>query len=290
MSIHAPISPRGVAHAFPDSARVAFAAAYPDRSAKIGHDLVGHPLLTREAIAALAERLPASSIEYNAGKLPKGIAPEDTPQNGLSVGDTIRTIDTNGSWMVLKNVEQDPAYAALLDMALADLEPIVARRTGAMLHREAFLFFTSPDSVTPFHMDPEHNILLQIEGEKAMTVFPAGDDSLVPPQQSEAFHGGAHRNLRWDPAFAGKGETVRLTPGDAIMVPVKAPHFVENGPAVSISFSITWRSARSVAEGELHSLNGKMRRWKLPTARIGGAPERSAMRLFVGRVLRRLGV
>src|SRR3546814_7623125 len=46
-------------------------------------------------------------------------------------------------------------------------------------------------------------------------------------------------------------------PGEALLVPVKAPHFVQNGPAVSISFSITWRSERSVAEGELHSLNAR---------------------------------
>jgi hypothetical protein len=28
--------------------------------------------------------------------------------------------------------------------------------------------------VTPFHFDPEHNILLQIRGRKTMTIFPAG--------------------------------------------------------------------------------------------------------------------
>jgi hypothetical protein len=275
---------------FSEDARTAFAAAYPDRATKLGHGLAGHALLTLEALAGLAERMPADRVEYNLGKLPLGVRPEDTPSNGLTLGETIRTIESNGSWAVLKNVERDADYGALLDRALAELAPIVERETGPMLHREAFIFLSSPGSVTPFHMDPEHNILLQIRGEKTMTVFPAGDEELVPAVQSEAFHAGGHRNLDWRDAFRDRGMAVTLLPGDAIHVPVKAPHFVENGPAVSVSLSVTWRSDRSVAEGELHSLNGLLRRRRLPVGRIGARPEAQGMRRIAYRIMRKLGV
>jgi hypothetical protein len=273
---------------FPPEAIAAFAAAYPDAPARLTHRLAGHPLLSRAALAALADRLPASSMEYNLGVLPLGVRAEDMPANGLDAAGTIRTIDANRSWIVLKNVEQDAAYAALLDGALADLAPIVARATGPMLHREAFLFLSSPGSVTPFHMDPEHNILLQIAGEKVMTVFPAGDPAIVPPARSEAFHAGGHRNLPWEDRFAATGEPVRLTPGDAVLVPVKAPHHVRNGDAVSISLSVTWRSERSVAEGELHDLNRRLRRRGLPRIVVGRRPERQSLARLGYRVLRRL--
>lgn len=275
---------------FSEDARTAFAAAYPDRATKLGHGLAGHALLTLEALAGLAERMPADRVEYNLGKLPLGVRPEDTPSNGLTLGETIRTIESNGSWAVLKNVERDADYGALLDRALAELAPIVEQETGPMLHREAFIFLSSPGSVTPFHMDPEHNILLQIRGEKTMTVFPAGDEELVPAVQSEAFHAGGHRNLDWRDAFRDRGMAVTLLPGDAIHVPVKAPHFVENGPAVSVSLSVTWRSDRSVAEGELHSLNGLLRRRRLPVGRIGARPEAQGMRRIAYRIMRKLGV
>lgn len=275
---------------FSEDARTAFAAAYPDRATKLGHGLAGHALLTLEALAGLAERMPADRVEYNLGKLPLGVRPEDTPSNGLTLGETIRTIESNGSWAVLKNVERDADYGALLDRALAELAPVVERETGPMLHREAFIFLSSPGSVTPFHMDPEHNILLQIRGEKTMTVFPAGDEELVPAVQSEAFHAGGHRNLDWRDAFRDRGMAVTLLPGDAIHVPVKAPHFVENGPAVSVSLSVTWRSDRSVAEGELHSLNGLLRRRRLPVGRIGARPEAQGMRRIAYRIMRKLGV
>ncbi|HEX7742792.1 MAG TPA: cupin-like domain-containing protein [Sphingobium sp.] len=286
MTAHSPIK---AAQAFPDNTRKDFAAAYPDRAVKLAHGLVGHQLLTIEALALLGERMPVSSAEFNLGKLPLGVRAEDTPSNGLTLGETIRTIETNGSWVVLKNVERDAAYGALLDAALAELAPIVERATGPMLHREAFIFLSSPGSVTPFHMDPEHNILLQIRGEKRMTVFPAGDEELTPTVQSEAFHAGGHRNLAWREDFLGRGTAVTLLPGDAIHVPVKAPHFVENGPAVSISLSVTWRSDRSVAESELHGLNALLRRRGLPTGRIGAQPEKQRVRRFAYRIMRKLG-
>lgn len=286
MTAHSPIK---AACAFPAEALAAFAAAYPDRTAKLSHGLVGHELLTIEALALLGERMPVGSVEYNLGKLPLGVRPEDTPANGLTLGETIRTIETNGSWVVLKNVERDAAYGALLDEALGELAPVVERETGPMLNRESFIFLSSPGSVTPFHMDPEHNILLQIRGKKTMTVFPAGDEELVPATQSEAFHAGGHRNLVWQDHFRARGLPVTLQPGDAIHVPVKAPHFVENGAAVSISLSVTWRSERSVAESELHGLNSMMRRRGWPTGRISARPERQAVRRLAYRVMRKLG-
>lgn len=274
---------------FPDSALTAFAGAYPDHAAKLCHRLTDHALLTLDALALLAGRMPPEAVEYNLARLPLGVRPEDTPSNGLTLEETIRTIESNGSWAVLKNVERDPAYAVLLDEALDELRPLVERRTGDMLHREAFLFLSSPASVTPFHMDPEHNILLQIRGEKVMTVFPAADKELVPATQSEAFHGGGHRNLIWRDDFRDRGMAITLQPGDAIHVPVKAPHFVENGPAVSISLSITWRSERSVAEGELHSFNALLRRRGLPVGRISATPEAQTVRRLAYRVIRKLG-
>jgi hypothetical protein len=159
-----------------------------------------------------------------------------------------------------------------------------------MHQREAYIFLSSPGSITPFHMDPEHNILLQIEGEKAMTVFPARDETLVPAVQSEGFHAGAHRNLAWDDAFLARGKAVKLVSGEAIHVPVKAPHFVKNGADVSISFSITWRSDRSIAEGELHSLNALLRRRGLPTVTVSARPEAQRLPRLLYRIMRKLGV
>ncbi len=245
--------------AFAAAARKALAAAYPERPVLLDHGLTDHPLLKLDALAALAGRIRPVDAEYNRGNLPVGLDPADTPDNGLSAEETIRGIEENGSWMVLKFVEQDPVYNALLDEALAELEPQVRAATGAMLKREAFIFISSPDSVTPFHFDPEHNILLQVRGRKTMTIFPAGDETLASGEQHETFHAGGHRNLVWRDEFAERGKSFELTAGKAVYVPVKAPHWVKNGPEVSVSFSITWRSEWSYREQYARRMNAMLR-------------------------------
>lgn len=290
MSIHQQIEPaKSQSFAFGAEALEQVAAAYPDESAHLRHRLADHPLLGLAALAQLAERMPADAVEYNRGDLPLGIRPEDTPANGLTLGETIRTIESNGSWAVLKNVERDPAYGALLDAALEDLRPIVEASTGPMLHRQAYIFITSPGSITPFHIDPEHNILLQIRSDKIMNVLPTHDMETVPPEQSESFARGGHRNLVWQDGFMDRVKAVHLAPGDAVLIPVKAPHFVRNGDGVSVSFSITWRSERSVAEGELHSLNARLRAKGMPLMRVTRAPEKQWIGRLLFRLVNRLG-
>ena len=269
----------------------AFAAIYPEAPGMVPHNLAGHPLFTLDALAQLASRMPENNVEYNRGNLPKGIANDAVPANGLSIVDTVRGIETNGSWMVLKFVEQDPAYRGLLADTLAELNPLLARTTGPMLKQEAFIFLSSPYSMTPLHFDPEHNILLQLRGTKAMTVFPGDDEEIAPPTAHEAFYAGAqHRNLPWAEHYAPRGRRFELKAGDGIHVPLMAPHFVENGPEVSISFSVTWRSAASYAEADARGMNALLRRVGMTPKSPGRYPARNLTKSTGYKVLRRLGI
>ncbi len=255
---------------FDAPARAAFLDLYPETAGWLTHRLVGHPLFELDALVKLSQRIRPVDVEQNLADLPVGVDPGELKTNGLSVEESIRSIERNGSWMVLKFVEQDPIYKALLDSVLDELAPLVEPRTGKMLQREGFIFISSPGAVTPFHMDPEHNILLQLRGEKVMTVFAPDDWDVVSPESHEAFHLGAHRNLPFDQAVADRGKPVQLRPGEAIHVPVKAPHWVKNGPEMSISFSITWRSEWSYREAQAHAMNLLMRKIGLDPA----APQR----------------
>lgn len=268
---------------FDTNARAAFSALYPERPGVFGHHLCGHDLFELDALVALSQRIRPVDVEQNLAHIPVGIDPSELKSNGLSVEDTIRSIEQNGSWMVLKFVDQDPLYRALLDTVLDEIEPLVARCTGAMLKREAFIFVSSPGAVTPFHIDPEHNILMQLRGEKVMTVFPAADPELVPGALQEAFHLGGHRNLPFHDSFAAKGTPLRLTPGDALYVPVKAPHWVQNGDAMSISLSVTWRSEWSYREADAHALNRLLRKAGLKPAMPARFPQQNNLKSIAWR-------
>lgn len=277
-------------NAFPTSARQAFTAAYPETPVKLLHNLVNEPLLTLPKLVELAAALPESDVEYNPGTLPIGIDPKDIPSPKLSIADTIRSIEENGSWMVLKMIEQHPDYATLLATTLAELEPIVAEKTGQMLTLQGFIFISSPEAVTPFHFDPEHNILLQIRGSKTMTIFPAADESIVSPEAHERFHlGQQHRNLEWQDDFSTKGTPFSLTPGEAVHVPVKSPHWVKNGPEVSISLSVTWRSAWSYEEADARALNHMLRKIGLRPSSPKRLPSNNRAKSVAFRALRKAG-
>ena len=261
-------------------------ALYPDRSGKLSHRLAGHPLLTLESLVELGGRLPREDVEYNRGDLPYGIDPDEVSGNGLSVQETIRGIEQCGSWMVLKHVDKDPAYKALLDEALGELAGVIEPVSGEMVTKVGFIFVSSPHAVTPFHLDPEHNVLLQIRGSKTMMIVP-GDESVVPPEKHEAYHVGGHRNVPWSDDYAGLGETYELEPGDAVHVPLMWPHWVKNGPEPSISFSITWKSHWIYQEAEVRGLNHLLRRAGLNPRSPAQFPQRNPAKSLAYRAIRR---
>jgi hypothetical protein len=271
--------------AFPDLSE--FVALYPEQTGKLHHALTGHPMFELAELVALAGRMRPVDVEYNRGNLPVGVDPDADILNGLNIADTITSIEQNQSWMVLKFIEQDSAYRVLLDRLLDELLPVVRPVTGEMLKREGFIFISSPGSVTPFHFDPEHNILLQLRGEKAMTVFAADDDTIVADIEHERFHTGGHRNVPWRAELASKGQIFNLKPGDAIYVPVKSPHWVQNGPQVSISLSITWRSEWSYMEADARGMNAVLRGAGLDPAAPRRFPHRNLAKSVGYRAIRK---
>jgi hypothetical protein len=274
---------------FDAAARACFAAHYPEQPHILNHGLTSHPLLEIEALAQLAEKLPITSVEYNRGDLPIGV--DGKPgSNGLTIAETIRKVAEAESWAVLKNIEQVPAYEALLLGLLDEIRPEIEAATGAMLTPQGFIFVSSPGSVTPYHFDPEHNILLQIRGTKVMTQFPAGDTRFVPDTAHETYHSGGPRELKWHDSFLEHGTEFPLAPGEALFVPVMAPHFVKNGPAPSVSLSITWRSEWSYRESDARILNAILREKGFKPAAPGRWPRQNYAKAYAFRVLRKLGL
>jgi hypothetical protein len=274
---------------FDRAARSRFAAHYPETPHILAHNLTSHPLLEIEALAQLAEKLPITSVEYNRGDLPIGV--EGKPgSNGMTIAETIRKVAEAQSWAVLKNIEQVPAYEDLLLGLLEEIRPEIEAATGAMLTPQGFIFVSSPNSVTPYHFDPEHNILLQIRGSKVMTQFPAGDARFAADTAHEAYHSGGPRELKWDDSYLPHGTAFALSPGEALFVPVMAPHFVRNGPEPSISLSITWRSEWSYRESDARVLNAILRERGFAPRAPGRWPQQNYGKAYAFRLLRKLGL
>jgi hypothetical protein len=253
----------------------------------IGHRLADHPLFALPRLMELARALPENNVEYNAGDLPISLEPERTPRNGLSAQETIRRIAECKSWMVLKYVENDPDYGDLLHRCLNEVKVHSDSIYPGMQQAEGFIFLTSPGSVTPYHMDPEHNFLLQIRGSKTIHLFNGRDRSIVTEEDLERFYGGSHRNLSFKEEYRTRAWDFVLPPGLGLHFPVTAPHFVENGPEVSISFSITFRTPDLERRSIVHNVNAYLRRRGWKPSPVGKHPWRDGFKYQAYRLWRK---
>ncbi|MCB1754256.1 MAG: cupin-like domain-containing protein [Gammaproteobacteria bacterium] len=263
----------------------AIQAGFPERHFTIKHGLDNTELFSMERLIKLAESLPVEQIEWNSGDAAVSQDPTKTPGNGLSPAETIRQIENHKSWLVLKNIETDPEYKAVLDKCLDEVETIAGKKVTGICDRAGYIFVSSPGAVTPYHMDPEHNFLMQIRGSKTMYIYDQRDREVLKEEQIEnTYYGVArHRNLEYKESFKEKEEAVTLQPGDALHVPIHAPHWVKNGDAVSISLSITFRSDQSHKAVRLHVLNARLRKLGLKPSNVGYKPAMDSLKDAVFR-------
>jgi hypothetical protein len=250
----------------------AFATAFDRSAALVAHTLDDHALLTPDAVAELADRLPAGAVEHNRGSLPAVVADGVVETIDGTPGQVARGIETNGCWMVLKNVEQDAAYAALLDTLLDQVATGLDPRHGAMRHRKGFIFLSAPGSVTPSHFDPEHNVLLQVRGCKDVTIgsFP---DATTEREELERSYAAATGTWAGCPPTSGctacgpdRACTCRSTPrtGSGTATPSR------------FSLSITFQTAVSRRAQQVHMANARLRR-------LGLTPQPPGRRVLVDR-------
>jgi hypothetical protein len=272
--------------------RQEFGDAFARRPCAVRHSLVDHPLFTLDAIADLAASLPMSSIERHPAKQPL-VVPGVSPDFEGSPAEIARNIETNGAWMVLWYIHRVPEYGRILDDCLDEVSEVIP--PGArMCRREAFLFLSAPNALTPVHFDPEHNLLLQVRGTKEMNVVLFSDREAELKELDRSFDGGG-RNLTAMPD--GEVFSFPMQPGQATYVPPFAPHWVQNGPAASISLSITFRTRLSQRHEHVHWFNARLRHLHLSPHPPGDSEARdmakagvvrtwAASRRLAGRALR----
>lgn len=246
---------------------------------RIRHHLVDDDRMNAESLAQLTEQLPADSTEHNHGALPTLHHGAPTSRAESAPAEILRSPDFLGTWLAIKNVEQDPRYRALLldclagvpDTGVADLAPH---------NQQGFVFVSAGHSVTPAHYDSEENFLLQLRGSKEITIGRWPDpDSRAREMESRQF--GGHRNLPFLPV---EPTTFRLEPGDGVYVPPNSPHFVQVSDEPSISFSVTFRTNRSDVHDNVVYLNARLRKLGLKPRPPGDGEPLDRAKSLVARI------
>jgi len=225
-------------------AESAFFAANFDREAfAFAHRLAGHPLFAPERLLELAREMAKDPIDvyYDAGDVRVDQRWDQVPACDLPVEVLLNRIETAGAWVVLSHAEKDPEYAALLDACMDEIERLSGfdlRRVSKL--RNAIVFVNSPNRISSYHIDRECNCLLQIRGTKTVHVFDRDDRDVLSAAEIERFWTVDNNAAVYKPHLADRARVFELTPGRAVHIPVNSPHWVRNGPEVSVSLSINF--------------------------------------------------
>jgi hypothetical protein len=264
------------------------AERYPHHAAVMRHYLAAEPLLGHAALAAAARALPAAQVERRVHDAADG-AGFRHHEDGRDAAAAIAAGGDDRAWIMLRGIEQLPAYRALLHRLLAELAPVIGPATGPSRDIKGFVFVSAPGTHTPLHFDAEYNILFQISGTKIFATYPPAPPFLGLAQR-EAYHLAGENMLAWSQDFAAAEQQHHLTPGDALFVPFAAPHRVLAGDAPSVSLSVTWQSRASRAAGDALALNPVLRRWGLPAHDPAAARGAPWLRAAASRIGQRIGL
>ena len=260
-----------------------FSTNFNRRPFFIDHNLIDHPLFLLPRLLELSRILPDEHVIYHSGEIRPNTRLYGGAQTGLSSEETIRQIEECRSWLVLRYVEKDPEYRDLLDCILDEVQVHTEPLDPGMLKRQAFIFITSPEGVTPWHTDPEYSFLLQIRGNKRLKI-------VSPPPFSEGeleSYFATGRNPDFKDEYYEMASTYDLSEGRGLHFPLTLPHWVHNGNEVAISISITFQTYASERRTIVYKANHGLRKRGFKPVPFGKSASRDGAKFFAFRAARR---
>ena len=231
--------------------------------APVRHKISEHPLLQIDQLVELAKRLEskgrirAHTNDAGAGTA-FGDAPDLHPVKGALI-QTMEHIEAAGAWMSLLNVQTDPLYRQLVDDVLDSVRPLVEVKDPGMSYLGGWIFVSSPRTITPFHIDKEHNFILQISGQKTVYVWEPDDVRAVSERARDRFHSSHQRDLViWREELREFAHCFKLGPGQGAYMPSTSPHLVEVGEEPSITMSFTYYTDSTRRDNLIHKMRGRL--------------------------------
>lgn len=253
----------------------------PWRIQSVQHRLGEHHLLQPDQLIELGRRLEVGGlVRTHSDKATAGTPFNDAPSmhpNRRSAEETLGRIRDAGAWMSLLNVQTDEVYRKLVDSVIDEVRPHVEKRDPGVCYRGGWIFITSPNAVTPFHIDKEHNFILQVRGTKKLYVWDHRDVEVCSEEARDRFHFDHSRELiRWREDFKQRAQIFHLQPGQGAYMPSTSPHMVENDDNPSITVSFTYYTDATRRNSRLHALHQRLRNAGKTPAPVGTRAARDA--------------
>lgn len=249
----------------------------PSRIQGVRHKLADHPLLQPDQLVALGKRFQGTSHLFTFNNTAGADANFDDVArlypNRRSVTDTLQGINEAKAWMLLRHVQADPTYQKLIDLALDSIKPDIEAKDPGMYYRAGWIFVASPRTITPFHIDRNHGILLQVHGTKKVYVWDADDLEVCSEYARDCFHSRHELDeVKWHEEFRERAHVFEVGPGQGVYMPITSPHMVETGEEPSITISLTYSTNATRRNAMEHVLHDLLRRKGIKPPTVGKHP------------------
>jgi hypothetical protein len=260
---------------------------YNRKTFSFAHGLSSNPLFSLDSLIELSKRMPDHRDTYwSNGQVAVGHGWSAGTDGRLSLQDTIAHIAENNSIVILKHSEQDPVYAPVLQDFLGTVVSLAGEQMRSdVTVGEALILISSPNRVTPYHMDGETNFLVQVRGDKWFYVFDHADRTLVTDEERERYFSGDISAVTYRKERQKDAVAYDLKAGYGVHVPLCAPHWVQNRDNVSVAISITYELRSVERMTRIHRFNRRLRRLGLNPTPPGMSAVGDQLKLAAARAL-----
>jgi len=229
-----------------------FAANFDRNPFQFRHALDAMEIFQMPALLKLAERCMQkrqNKSHYESGEPIANGYFGSKPADATLV-QALERIGEGSNWIILKRIHEEPEYREALKSFISELSELTSTDLRRR-YRDPILtiFITSPNRVTPYHLDGEANFLAQVRGSKSVFLYNAHDPRILTPEEMERYWTGHLLAPRWHDELSEGQWRYEVSPGVGVFNPATFPHWVKNANNVSVSVSINFKRARNDAIG-----------------------------------------
>src|SRR5262249_22521986 len=159
------------------------------------------------------------------------------------------------------HTEQDPVHGPVLREFLARVIDLAGEQMRSdVTIGETLILISSPNRVTPYHMDGETNFLVQVRGDKWFYVFDQDDRTLISDEERERYFAGNISSAVYKKERQKDAVAYDLHAGQGIHVPTGAPHWVQNRDNVSVAISVNYELRSVDRLTKIYRMNQRLRK------------------------------
>ncbi|ACT59294.1 conserved hypothetical protein [Hirschia baltica ATCC 49814] len=178
--------------------------------------------------------------------------------DNLSGAELLEAVKRGQIWLNLRAVSKYlPEYADVRNKLFSQLDSAAGIKT---LKQDIGVLISSPDIHVHYHLDIPFVCLVQVRGEKYVSLYPPHEPFATANQIEAVVLREQEEEMDFKYSFDEHVSKVHMKPGVAITWPQNAPHRVQNGNMMNVSLSCEYMTASGLLKANAMYTNGKLRR------------------------------